>query len=397
MDLALFSSLLQNLLHISVFPAEGDALRAFEEKFCYHPGLQPSFTAAALAAVSERMQDHVFYGLRDELGIAVLLFRHEGRAFLAGPYVKTEFDAPLAQRVLIRSGLPASYATSVRLYYSAFPILSTYQVRNTVAACLRSLSGTAEEFTYCRLRSGRDPSGPPQGAYAESLDYSTIYQRYDIENRFLRMIEAGDTENVLSAYHDMSLQRVGRSRYVNAFYLDPSIGLTMVRALARKAAERGGASLIEINEITQRAVQRIYTVSDMEEQLRYTSTMILELTEAVRRSRYRTGSYSEAIARATEFLSLNYSQKIELSQLAARVGLSETYLCRAFKKEVGMTVTGYIANLRCTQAAELLRSTSNSIQEISGYVGYPDSNYFVKVFKKQYRMTPSDYRAQAAQ
>ena len=40
----------------------------------------------------------------------------------------------------------------------------------------------------------------------------------------------------------------------------------------------------------------------------------------------------------------------------------------------------------------MLKETALQIQEISAYVGYPDNNYFIKVFKKIYNMTPSEYR-----
>lgn len=74
------------------------------------------------------------------------------------------------------------------------------------------------------------------------------------------------------------------------------------------------------------------------------------------------------------------------------MGIGQTQLERLFKAETGSTITGYVAEQRCRQAAELLRSTSLNIQDISGYVGYPDNNYFVKVFKAQYHMTPTEYR-----
>ena len=44
------------------------------------------------------------------------------------------------------------------------------------------------------------------------------------------------------------------------------------------------------------------------------------------------------------------------------------------------------------KAALLLKETALQVQEISNYVGYPDNNYFIKVFKKMYNMTPSEYR-----
>jgi YesN/AraC family two-component response regulator len=63
-----------------------------------------------------------------------------------------------------------------------------------------------------------------------------------------------------------------------------------------------------------------------------------------------------------------------------------------FKKETGWTMTEYIALMRCKKAARLLKKTDLPVQEISSYVGYSDNNYFVKVFKKIYDLTPSEYR-----
>ena len=52
-----------------------------------------------------------------------------------------------------------------------------------------------------------------------------------------------------------------------------------------------------------------------------------------------------------------------------------------------------IRRLRCQEAAQMLKKTDLPIQEISFYVGYPDNNYFVKVFRSEYGVTPTDYRS----
>lgn len=396
MDTILFSSLLRNLLQTNVLclDADGENLKTFEEKYCYNQNLQPAFTAQMLSPLLESMQEHILYGIRDDLGIGIIFFRFDHQSFIVGPYVKTEFDAVRIQRVLIRNQMPASFASSIKLYYSAFPILSSFMVRKTIIGCMCAFTGGMEEYSYCRLHGTKEEINLPQLSFSESLDYSTLYQRYDMENRFLRMVEMGDTENVLGAYHDMYIYGKGKNRYINAVYQNPVIGLSMTRALVRKAAERGGASIVEINEITQRAAQRMAATQHMNEQIRHTQIMVYELTEAVRRQRHQAGDYSEPIKKTVEFLNLNFSQKITLPQLAKRIGLSEVYLTKIFKKEVGMTIFQYIAHLRCTQAAEMLKSSDISIQEISSYVGYPDNNYFVKVFKTYYGMTPSEYRAE---
>lgn len=396
MDFALFSSLLKNLLHVQVLCTDGKAqdFQSFCDKYCYNVALQPAFTAETLSRLTGEAQEHILYGLQDELGICLIFFRREDRIVLVGPFVRADFSEAKVQPVLLRHHIPGSFAASVQLYYSAFPVVSSTHVRNTVIACINALSGANEEYGYCRLRGATADTVLPQPFHEESLDYSALHQRYDLENRFLHMIETGDVENVLIAKRAMTMAGMTQNRYINAVYHDPGIGFAMLRAMVRKAAERGGASLVEIHEITQRAVQNIAASHNSKEQNRYSDAMILELTEAVRRSRMTVGAYSPPIRKIVEHIRLNYTQKLSLSDLASLSNLSESYLSKTFKKEVGQNLSQYVEHLRCDKAAEMLQSGRTPIQEISGYVGYIDNNYFVKVFKKQYGVTPSEYRAQ---
>ena len=84
-----------------------------------------------------------------------------------------------------------------------------------------------------------------------------------------------------------------------------------------------------------------------------------------------------------------------MDQLAEQVRLSPSHLSHLFSKEVGMSVSQYVAALRCEEAASLLKTSDAPVSEISAYVGYLDQNYFVKVFKKHYNKTPSEFRAES--
>lgn len=394
MDLELFSALLRNLLHTEVrsLPTEGGDLSDFEEKFCYDPALQPYFTAVNLSRLLADVEERVLYELEDELGVCLLFFRFAGRNFLVGPFIRREFNEEQVRGALMRDGLPGSFISSVRLYYGAFPPVSFTYARNIVSACAHAFAG-AGEYSVCRIDETLWKEKPRRRGYGQSIDYSGVYRRYDIENRLLRLIQEGDVEHVLIAYKDMSLRGMGSSRYVSAIYMDPMVSLSMVRALARKAAEQGGASVVEIDGITQRAAQKLISAHSQSEQLESSNAMILELTEAVRRARQQKGSYSPPIRRVVDYLQLNYSQQVPLSRLAEIAHFSDAYLSRQFKKEVKTTVTDYVARLRCAEAARLLRETDAEIQNIAAYVGYGDNNYFSKVFRRHYGVTPSDYRA----
>ena len=93
-----------------------------------------------------------------------------------------------------------------------------------------------------------------------------------------------------------------------------------------------------------------------------------------------------------EYINLHLGDHISNDDLAANASMSISHLSKVFKKETGGTMTEYIALMRCKKAAGLLKKTDLPVQEISSYVGYSDNNYFVKVFKKIYDLTPSEYR-----
>lgn len=72
--------------------------------------------------------------------------------------------------------------------------------------------------------------------------------------------------------------------------------------------------------------------------------------------------------------------------------LTPNYLSQMFKKETGENFVAYLNRLRIDKACEYLRTANIKIHEISGLVGYRDSQYFYRVFKKYTGCTPIEYR-----
>lgn len=83
-----------------------------------------------------------------------------------------------------------------------------------------------------------------------------------------------------------------------------------------------------------------------------------------------------------------------LQTIADAVYLHPVYLSRLYKAETGEGISEYIHRQRMVKAAELLRSPSIRIYEISESLGYRNAAYFSKVFREQFGMTPQDYRDQ---
>lgn len=88
----------------------------------------------------------------------------------------------------------------------------------------------------------------------------------------------------------------------------------------------------------------------------------------------------------------NFDQQISSNIVAQKIGISNAYFSTLFKQETGYSFTEYLTSLRIEKSKRLLEDKSIYIYEIGMRVGYMDSNYFCKVFKKQTGISPETYR-----
>jgi len=98
------------------------------------------------------------------------------------------------------------------------------------------------------------------------------------------------------------------------------------------------------------------------------------------------------IETALRYIKENYKEKITVEDIANETHLSPSYLFSVFKKHIGVSPISYLNNYRLSAAADLLLGTDRSITQIAQETGINDSVYFNKLFKKQYQMSPSEYR-----
>jgi transcriptional regulator GlxA family with amidase domain len=102
------------------------------------------------------------------------------------------------------------------------------------------------------------------------------------------------------------------------------------------------------------------------------------------------------LAEAISYLETNYSEPIDLDELARRAHLSARAFIRAFRAAMGSPPIAYLIQLRINRATDLLRRSGQSITDIAFAVGFTDSNYFTRQFHKVVGISPRAYRQQHA-
>ena len=96
--------------------------------------------------------------------------------------------------------------------------------------------------------------------------------------------------------------------------------------------------------------------------------------------------------RVLEFVHLNYMHRLTLDMVAQHVFLNKTYISQMFTKYLGVSFVAYLECIRIGKGLELLADTEFSVAEIANKIGYSNSSYFTKVFKKRTGMAPLEYR-----
>lgn len=96
-----------------------------------------------------------------------------------------------------------------------------------------------------------------------------------------------------------------------------------------------------------------------------------------------------------QFIHKHYLEDISMQDAAYAMNYSNAYFCKLFKQGFDKSFITYLTEYRIEKAKQLLLDITINVKEISDKVGYKDSNYFAKVFKRVVGVTPSEYRMTA--
>ena len=98
------------------------------------------------------------------------------------------------------------------------------------------------------------------------------------------------------------------------------------------------------------------------------------------------------VRHAIDYINDHYKEKIRIADLATYIGVNRSYLTSSFKKATGYSPQEYLMLLRMEKAAELLKKTDLTINDVAASVGYGDQLAFSKIFKQYYGASPKAFR-----
>ena len=98
------------------------------------------------------------------------------------------------------------------------------------------------------------------------------------------------------------------------------------------------------------------------------------------------------VERAIEQFRENIETRIRLPDLAWKLGITEEYLAKLFRAEVGMPPMKYFRMMKIAEAERLLAEGNLSVKEVSWMLGFASQHHFSKAFKAMRGRNPSECR-----
>ncbi len=99
------------------------------------------------------------------------------------------------------------------------------------------------------------------------------------------------------------------------------------------------------------------------------------------------------ILQIKRFIENNYmNSDLSIKMISEHTYLSLAYMCSIFKQETGDTINQHITDYRIEKAKEMLKNRNHNISHVAESVGFNDSQYFAKIFKKKTGLTPTEFK-----
>ncbi len=211
---------------------------------------------------------------------------------------------------------------------------------------------------------------------------------YSAEIRLLSCVQQGDIESLITQLKNLDsiivMGRMSDDELMQYKYMAVS-----TITLATRYAIQGGLNETKAYEFSDRVINEIDKLTDKNEIFICLGIETVKLTEDVKKNKKQPG-FSPHIRNCIKYINENLSQKISVSSAADYCGISADYLSQVFKKEIGENLSTYILRQKLEKAKILLLKGATE-KEICFEIGISSQAYFITVFKKFYKMTPSEY------
>ena len=222
-------------------------------------------------------------------------------------------------------------------------------------------------------------------------EYSFKHSPFEKEFAFYDFVKKGDVENVKKLMTPLGGDGTGtlsENPLQNLKY-----HFTVTIALITRFCVEGGLGMEVAYTLSDLYILKVDKCTEESAIHKLHKEAVLDYT--IQMSKLNKGVvYSKPVIQAMDYVYDHLHSKISVETIAEYTALSTSYLSRLFHKEVGITLTAYIAMKRIEAAQNMLKYSDYSPVDIGNYLAFTTHSHFISTFKKYTGITPGEFRKQ---
>ena len=322
--------------------------------------------------------------------------RIEGTGYdlFLGPVFTVPISEELVREFFVDSRTPPEHQEAVAEMLYAIPIRGHAQFVRLLTLLHFVLNGKEAQiedfYAEESSRTARRGSTALKTAI-EAKENEVSHNTYDFEQKLYHVIAQGDPAR-LKAFLETTQEippegKVARTplRQAKNIFIETACKAGMLGAIP------GGVDVERTYQLVDLYILECEQLQTIEEIKRLQYILLMDLCKRAGEAQLPEG-VSQEIYRCMTYIQSHTNEPIGVDDVAEEIHRSSSYLMRRFKAELGMSVGDYITKCKLDEACDLLTYGDRSLAEISAYLGYSSQSYFQNVFRKQFGMTPMQYR-----
>lgn len=220
-------------------------------------------------------------------------------------------------------------------------------------------------------------------------EYNFRHSPFEKEFEFYECVKSGNADSVLKLMTPLAGNGSGQLSENSLRNLKYHFIVTV--ALITRFCVEGGMEMETAYNLSDLYILKMDKCTDEKQIHELHKEAVLDFTEYMNRIAHEE-IYSKPVIKAMDYIYDNLHSSLSLEDIADHTGLSHSYMSRLFHKEVGVTLSDYIAIKRVETAGNMLRFSDYSIVDIGNYLAFSSNSHFISTFKKIVGMTPGEYR-----
>lgn len=229
---------------------------------------------------------------------------------------------------------------------------------------------------------------------SEFISHETMNSHIPIENEFNEYIAIaeGNLDYVKEHHNDESFASPdGKGKLSDNKIQNIRYHFVVATALITRYCVMNGMELEKAYTLSDFYIQKMDKCSSIPEITDLHNAMCFDYCNKMHIIK-KSEILSKPVVLCMDYIYSHLHSRITVKQLAEYTGLSENYLSKVFRKEIGMPISDYITLKKIEKAKNLLSYSDYPLTDIANYLAFSSQSHFIQVFQKHVGLTPRKYR-----